>query len=503
MTGDKVALCSVWDKVGLDKFCRQLSERGWKLMASGGTASHIRECGVDVIEVSDYTRTPEVIGGRVKTLHPAIHAGILARDSSADRNELKSKGWHEIDMVIVNLYPFRDVIADPLSTIEIAIENIDIGGVALLRAAGKNYHRCTVVSDPEDYDVIIDCLDSNGIDMDVRKKLALKAFGCTSQYDSAIASYLGDGEIFDLRGYHSAQLGYGENPHQDGTLYSWHRGGNVLGGRVHDGKEVSYNNVLDMNNTIGVLRSYKDVTAVIMKHNAPCGIATRGNVYEAIRDAIACDPVSAFGSVVGVNRVIDIDGANSIKDLFVECVVAPGFEKGALDILRKKKKCRLLEVADLYGRQEIHEVRSVTGGLLVQSVDAEDMKEDEIDTVSSRMPTETELENLIFAWTACKHVKSNAIVLANRMATAGIGGGQPSRVQSVEIAIRTAGQTASGSVMASDAFFPFPDGIELAAKYGITAVIQPGGSIRDNQVVDAVNSHNMAMVFTGKRHFKH
>ena len=503
MTRDKVALCSVWDKVGLDIFCKQLSERGWKLMASGGTASHIRDCGVDVIEVSDYTRSPEVIGGRVKTLHPAIHAGILARNCSADRNELKSNGWYEIDMVIANLYPFEDVISEPLSTIEKTIDNIDIGGVTLLRAAGKNYHRCTVVSDPEDYGVIIDFLDRSGVDIEIRKRLALKAFDCTSQYDSVIARHLSKGEIFDLRGYHNAELDYGENPHQEAAFYSWQRGDGVLGGRVHDGKEVSYNNVLDMDNAIRVMRSYKDVTAVVMKHNSPCGIATRQDVYQAVNDAIACDTVSAFGSVVGVNRVIDIETANLLKGLFVECVVAPGFENGALEIFRKKKNCKLLEVTDLYGSELRKEVRSVTGGLLVQSVDVGGMKQSEIDTVSNRRPTQAEFRNLVFAWTACKHVKSNAIVLANGLATTGIGGGQPSRVQSVEIAISTAGQTATGSVMASDAFFPFADGIELAAKAGITAVIQPGGSIRDNEVIDAVNEYSMTMVFTGKRHFKH
>ena len=503
MKNKKVALCSVWNKTGLDKFCSNLSERGWMLVATGGTAAHIQDCGVEVVEVSEYTGSPEVLGGRVKTLHPALHAGILARRSASDLRELRYQGWFQIDMVIANLYPFEDVISDASATIEMAIESIDIGGVALLRAAAKNFDRCTVVSGPEDYQMVIDSIDNKGLSAQMRKQLALKAFRRTSQYDRAISDYISDDESFEIRGHHLAQLGYGENPHQHASLYSLGKFSGPLGGRVLDDKDVSYNNVLDMDNSIRVLRSYSDTTAVVMKHNAPCGIASGESVAHAVRAAIACDPVSAFGSVIGVNGKLDIETANELKGLYVECVVATHYEKGALELLRKKGKCRLLEVPKLDEVHDTHEIRSVGGGFLVQTADSAVTPYNEMKIVSARHPTDNEQEDLLFAWTACKHVKSNAIVLANGLCTTGIGGGQPSRVQSVEIAIRSAGGKAKGSVMGSDAFFPFPDGVELAANAGISAVIQPGGSIRDDQVVDAANKHGMAMVFTGKRHFKH
>jgi phosphoribosylaminoimidazolecarboxamide formyltransferase/IMP cyclohydrolase len=503
MKSDKVALCSVSDKSGLDKLCQSLTNIGWKLLASGGTASYIRDCGHDVIEVSDYTGSPEVMGGRVKTLHPAIHAGILARDNASDCNELETNGWYLIDMVIVNLYRFQDVVADPQATLESAVENIDIGGVALLRAGAKNFQRCTIVSSPDDYDLVIDRITNDKLDIEIRKSLAIKAFNCSSEYDRAIFNYMNYDETYDARAYHVDKLGYGENPHQKGALYSWNNGGGPLDGKVHDGKAISYNNVLDMDNAVRVLRTYKDTTAVIMKHNAPCGIATRKNIVAAINDAIECDPTSAFGSVVGVNRTIDVDAANTLKGLFVECVVAPGYHPKALNILRRKKKCRVLEVPNLYKIDELEEIRSVTGGLLVQTTDMVDLDKSELEVVSYRTPTDNEVCDLIFAWNACKHVKSNAIVMARNLVTTGIGGGQPNRVQSVEIALRAAGGKAKGSVMASDAFFPFADGVEKATVSGITAIIQPGGSIRDEQVIEAANRSNIAMVFTGRRHFRH
>ena len=503
MKSEKVALCSVSDKSGLDKICESLTNIGWKLLASGGTATYIRDCGYDVIEVSDYTGSPEVIGGRVKTLHPAIHAGILARDNTSDCNDLAANGWYLIDMVIVNLYPFKDVVADPQATLESAVENIDIGGVALLRAGAKNYQRCTIVSSPDDYDLVVDRITNDELDIETRKLLAVKAFNYSSEYDRAIFNYMNYDETYDARAYHVNKLGYGENPHQKGALYSWRNGGGPLGGKVHDGKGISYNNVLDMDNAIRVLRTYRDTTAVIMKHNSPCGIATRKNIVAAINDAIACDPTSAFGSVVGVNRTIDVDGANALKRLFVECVVAPGYHQEALEILRNKKKCRLLEVPNLYKIDKLEEIRSVTGGLLMQTSDIVDLDKSELEVVSYRTPTDNEVGDLVFAWNACKHVKSNAIVLACNLVTTGIGGGQPNRVQAVEIAVRAAGDKAQGSVMASDAFFPFADGVERAADSGVTAIIQPGGSIRDEQVIEAANKSDMAMIFTGSRHFRH
>jgi phosphoribosylaminoimidazolecarboxamide formyltransferase/IMP cyclohydrolase len=341
------------------------------------------------------------------------------------------------------------------------------------------------------------------LDIETRKSLAVKAFDCSSEYDKAIFNYIKCDETYDARAYHVAKLGYGENPHQKGALYSWSNGGGPLGGKVHDGKAISYNNVLDMDNAVRVLRTYMDTTAVIMKHNAPCGIATRKSIVAAINDAIACDRTSAFGSVVGVNRTIDVDGANALKGLFVECIVALGYHPEALEILREKKKCRLLEVPNLYKTDKLEEIRSVTGGLLMQTTDMVELDESELQVVSDRPPTANEVCDLIFAWNACRYVKSNAIVLARDLVTTGIGGGQPNRVQSVEIAIRAAGARAQGSVMASDAFFPFADGVEKAAVSGITAIVQPGGSIRDEEVIEAANMSNVTMVFTGRRHFRH
>ncbi|MBH27827.1 MAG: bifunctional phosphoribosylaminoimidazolecarboxamide formyltransferase/inosine monophosphate cyclohydrolase [Chloroflexi bacterium] len=499
----KVALCSVWDKTGLEKFCQDLLERGWTIMASGGTAAHIRRGGVDVVDVSEYAGSPEVLGGRVKTLHPAIHAGILARRCAADRLELQNQGWMQIDMVVANLYPFQEVVSDPSATIEMAIESIDVGGVALMRAAAKNYDRCTVVPSPGDYDIIVENIDNNSLSVDIRKELAVKAFRLTSEYDRTIFDYLEEDETIEIRGHHIGKLGYGENPHQKACLYSWRKGNGPLGGRVLNDKALSYNNVLDMDNAVRVLTSYNEPTAVVMKHNAPCGIASRHNVAEAVREAIACDSISAYGGVIAVNRILDVEVAKVLKELFVECIVAPGYEQKALKLLEMKSKCRLLELSSLGDIKDDHEIRSVIGGMLVQSVDNDVTPYDEMKIVSTRHPGDKEKQDLLFAWKACKHVKSNAIVLAKQLTTTGIGGGQPSRVQSVEIAIRSAGANANGSVMASDAFFPFPDGVDAAGKAGITAVIQPGGSIRDGEVLDVVNQRGMAMIHTGKRHFKH
>lgn len=496
------AILSVHDKTGLADFARGLADLGWELIASGGTARLLRENNIPVTEVADYTGSPEILDGRVKTLHPAIHGGLLARASDADRTQLEELGWSPIDLVAVNLYPFEATIARPGVTLAEAIENIDIGGVTLIRAAAKNSERVTLVCDPRDYGMILEHLRKGGVPADVRRELAVKGFTQTAHYDTAISAYLSGTQVETLTLYPVQSLRYGENPHQKATLYGFAPETSPLGGTVLQGKELSYTNLLDLDAAWRGVVAYNKPTVCIVKHLSPCGIACAETIEAAYRAALASDPVSAFGGVIACNREVDAAAAAAMADLFIECVIAPGFDEGARALFTKKKNCRLVRMPDLAIEPAV-DYRSVTRGLLKQEIDFGDPPEAEWQVVSDRKPTEAEMQALKFAWKACQHVKSNAIVFVQGEATVGIGGGQPNRVDCVRIAAERAGSKSAGAVMASDAFFPFPDSVEEAAKAGITAIIHPGGSVRDSESVAAANRHGMAMVTTGVRHFRH
>ncbi|MGQ0600588.1 MAG: bifunctional phosphoribosylaminoimidazolecarboxamide formyltransferase/IMP cyclohydrolase [Anaerolineales bacterium] len=511
------ALLSVHDKTGLVEFARGLHALGWQLIASGGTAKFLRESALPVTEVSDYTGSPEILGGRVKTLHPAIHGGLLARDIDPDRADLQRLNFDYIDLVACNLYPFEQTIAKPGVTLAEAIENVDIGGVALIRAAAKNHERVTLLCDPIDYETVLREVragerrfayggEGAGVSAELRKRLAVKGFAMTARYDAAINQYLDPNSPILITAFPSQTLRYGENPHQSATLYSFTPGGGPLGGAVLQGKELSYNNLLDLDAAWRCAISYDIPSVCIVKHLSPCGVASAQKLADAYLAAFACDSVSAFGGVIANNREFDGETAAALDDLFVECIVAPRFTEEARKILAKKKNCRLVEIPSL-GIEPRFELRTIAGGLLKQDADFGDPASSEWKVVSKRQPTESEWAALRFAWVACQHVRSNAIVLANAAAggaaTVGIGGGQPNRVDCVRIAAERASGKARGAVMASDAFFPFPDSIEVAAQAGITAVIHPGGSVRDADSIATADSANMAMVVTGVRHFRH
>jgi phosphoribosylaminoimidazolecarboxamide formyltransferase/IMP cyclohydrolase len=501
------ALLSVWDKTGIVEFARELQSLGWELIASGGTARVLLDAGLVVQEVSEITGEAEMLGGRVKTLHPAIHAALLSRETDQDQAALSKRGWKPIDLVVVNLYPFEQVIADPDSTHEGIIEHVDIGGVALLRAAAKNYTRVTVLCDPVDYQPAFESYN----DESFRLRMATKAFTRTSAYDATIASYFsqvqGEKLPLGLTFYPSLDLRYGENPHQEAAFYSSSPEGKPLGGDLLQGKALSYNNLLDLDASWRAAVAFSEPAAVVVKHTSPCGIAIAPEASQAIAPAIASDPVSAFGSVIACNRNVDEHFISGIGNLFVECIVAPGFSKTALKILNQKENLRVLQMSSTEIVEKA-EFRSVLGGLLRQSMDFGDPAGSPAWRAVTRLqPSDEEMTALKFAWLACQHVKSNAIVLARienqKVFTVGIGGGQPSRVDSVRIAGQRAGENAAGAVLASDAFFPFPDGVEVAAALGVTAIIQPGGAVRDDAVIKAADTAGIAMIFTGVRHFRH
>jgi phosphoribosylaminoimidazolecarboxamide formyltransferase/IMP cyclohydrolase len=497
------AILSVYDKTGLVDFARGLQARGWTLLASGGTARLLRENQIPVSEVAEYTGSPEILGGRVKTLHPAIHGGLLARDTEEDREELARQGWDYIDLAAVNLYPFAETVARPGVTVAEAVENIDIGGVTLIRAAAKNFSRVTLLCDPKDYASVLQELQAGGVTAETRRRLAVKGFAHTAKYDAAITAYFsGPQAPLPLTLYPVSSLRYGENPHQPAMLYGYTPEAGPLGGEVLQGKALSYNNLLDLDAAWRCAVMFERPTICIVKHLSPCGVASADMLAEAFQQALASDPVSAFGGVIAANRPFDAAVAAALGDLFVECIAAPGFEPGAQETLAKKKNLRLVEMPDTQ-LSPLFELRSVNQGVLRQAVDLGDPAGTEWKVVTSRQPAEEEWHALRFAWKACQHVKSNAIVFAQGEATVGIGGGQPNRVDCVRIAAQRAGKKSQGAVMASDAFFPFPDSVEVAAGAGITAIIAPGGSLRDAEAIAAAEAHGMAMVFTGVRHFRH
>lgn len=507
------ALLSVSDKSNLVEFAQGLGELGWRLLASGGTASAIRAGGIAVEEIADYTGSPEVLGGRVKTLHPAVHGGILARPVPGDQADLQRIRARMIDLVVVNLYPFQETVSRADANLDDAIESIDIGGVALIRAAAKNFQRVAVVISPDDYSAVLAEIRTNGrVTTLTRQHLAAKAFRHTANYDAAITAYLA--ESFDLGAnapqqpawlaeIPSSELRYGENPHQRARLYCLGPNTGPLGGDLIQGRQLSYNNLLDLDSAWRTAVSFARPTVSIIKHLSPCGVASARGLPEAFHLALASDPVSAFGGVMAANRAVDAKTVEALGGLFLECIVAPDFSEEALKRLARRKDCRAVRVPDTR-LQPDYEVRTVNQGLLWQSRDLGDPGGSPAwQVVTERQPSDQEWEALRFAWKACMHVKSNAIVLAQGEATVGIGGGQPNRVDCVRIAVERAGERSQGAVMASDAFFPFRDSVDLAAQAGVTAIVQPGGSVRDTESIEAANAANIAMVTTGIRHFRH
>lgn len=511
----KRALVSVSDKTGLIDFVKKLIDAGIEIISTGGTKKAIENAGLPVLAVSDVTGFPEILDGRVKTLHPAIHGGLLAvRDKKAHMDAIAEHGIQPIDFVVVNLYPFKETISKPGVTYDEAVENIDIGGPSMLRSAAKNHKSVTVVCDPADYDRVAENLDENAeVPFELKQKLAAKVFRHTAAYDALIADYFTEktGEVFPEKltiTYEKKQaLRYGENPHQKAAFYSEpidNESTVAAAGQLH-GKELSYNNIRDADAALGIVKEFRQPAAVAVKHMNPCGIGIGETVNEAFDKAYEADPVSIFGGIIAVNRQVDAPLAEKLHSIFLEIVIAPSYSEKALAILEKKKNIRLLQVNFTDDRQDFVQYTSVRGGMLVQDLDTkgyEDIKGN-LKVVTERKPTNAELESLAFAWTIVKHVKSNAIALVRDGLMVGMGGGQTNRVGAAKIALEEAGEKTKGAVLSSDAYFPMGDTVEVAAKAGITAIIQPGGSIRDQESIDMANKYNMAMVFTGMRHFKH
>ena len=507
------ALLSVSDKTGLVDFARSLTGLGWNLVSTGGTAKALRDAGLAVRDVSDVTRFPEMLDGRVKTLHPAVHAGLLARrDLPAHMAALEGQGIAPIELVAVNLYPFEATAGRAGVTSDQVIEQIDIGGPSMLRSAAKNFAAVTVIVDPADYGRVLASLEAKDDDLDLRRVLAEKVFARTAAYDAAIAYWFSSqrAETFPdrltLPLERDTTLRYGENPGQRAAFYVERPGDGIGALTQKGGKELSFNNLLDLEGALFASDPFAGETCcAIVKHTTPCGLATAATGLEAYRKALACDPVSAFGSVISFTVPVDDETAAAVSSLFVECVVAPKFSEGALEILGRKKNLRVLEGRALW-REHALDYKRVRGGFLAQERAARDSGGEEWRVVSKRQPTDVELRDLRFAWRAVGAVKSNAIVLARDGATIGIGAGQMSRVDAAFLSVhkaRLAGHDTRGSVMGSDAFFPFRDGVEQAAEAGVCAIVQPGGSVRDEEVVKAADEHDIAMVFTGKRQFRH
>jgi phosphoribosylaminoimidazolecarboxamide formyltransferase/IMP cyclohydrolase len=513
------ALLSVSDREGIVELAKGLIDAGAECFATDGTRAHLTDAGIEGIRpVSDLTETNEILGGRVKTLHPKIFAGLLARRDQPDHlAQLAEHGIEQIDIVVVNLYPFAQTVQQPDTSLDQALEQIDIGGVALLRAAAKNFPGVAAVSSPTQYaSVLRDVKAQGSVSPETRQKLAGEAFAMTAAYDAQIASYLNvaTGTVFPSRltmvVEKKADLRYGENPHQLGAFYTdpAHTGGSISSAHQIAGKDLSFNNLLDLDSAWSIASDFKTPAVTIVKHGNPCGLASVVDLAEAFRLALEGDSVSAYGGVIGANRIIDDAAARAIRPGFFEAIVAPGYTPEALEILRTKRGFEIVEVppaeneGDELGIGKF-DFKRIGGGVLVQTFDNLEEDRDKLQPVTQRRPTLDELTDLLFAWRAVRHVKSNAVVLAKKHAMVGMGAGQPSRVVSVEVALRKAGERAPLSVMASDAYFPFPDGIQIAAQAGVTAIIQPGGSIRDEMAIEVADRHHMAMVFTGRRHFKH
>ncbi|MDD4753990.1 MAG: bifunctional phosphoribosylaminoimidazolecarboxamide formyltransferase/IMP cyclohydrolase [Desulfitobacteriaceae bacterium] len=511
----KRAIISVSDKNGVVELAKALAEMDYEIVSTGGTYRTIKDAGVEATYVTEITGFPEILEGRVKTLHPNIHGGILAKRTPAHLSQLEELGIMPIDLVVVNLYPFKQTIAKPDVTLEDAIENIDIGGPTMVRAAAKNYQAVTVVVNPQRYPEIIAQLKEKGeIDQETRFSLATEAFAHTAEYDTYISSYLkgiadnqkGFSDTLFLQGEKIQELRYGENPHQKAAFYreSGAKGVCIGTARQLHGKELSFNNIIDINAALELVREFTQPAAVVIKHTNPCGTAIGKNLSEAYERAFEADSVSAFGGIVGLNREVDKATAEKLAGPFLEAIIAPSFSQEALTILTKKANVRLLETGSF--DQPAHtgfDVKKVNGGILLQDIDRGRVSITDLKVVTQKAPTEAELEELLFAWKVVKHVKSNAIVVSRDNQTVGVGAGQMNRVGAAKIAFEQAGNKCQGAVLASDAFFPFRDTIDQAAQVGIKAIIQPGGSLRDEESIQAANEHGIAMVFTGMRHFKH
>ena len=507
------ALISVSDKSGVVEFAQRLRSAGWEIIATGGTMKLLREKGVEVINISDVTGFPEICDGRVKTLHPKVHGGLLARrDNPSHLQALKENGIEFIDMVCVNLYPFRQTIAKPDVTMEDAIENIDIGGPSMLRSAAKNYRDVTVVCDPADYETVIGQIEASGnTDVETRLKLSAKAFTHTALYDSCIASYLrekaGLNEKLFLDFDLVQSLRYGENPHQQAKFYRSSDAGaySLATAKQLNGKELSYNNIQDANAALCIVREFDEPFCVGLKHMNPCGAAVGTDVKDAWTKAYEADKVSIFGGIVAVNRELTREAAELMKPIFLEIIMAPSFSEGALEVLTTKKNLRLLQVDMSRDDRKLKQYVSVTGGLLVQELDRQTAEVVADKCVTAAKPTAGQLADMNFGWRIVKHVKSNAIVVVKDGRTLGVGAGQMNRVGSAEIALKEAKAAGFDKdlVLASDGFFPFDDTVAMAAEYGVTAIVQPGGSIRDEDSIKKANENGITMVFTGERHFKH
>ena len=520
MSQIKQALVSVSDKSGVIDFCKSLDKLGIRILSTGGTAKLLRDNGIQVRDVSEYTGFPEIMDGRVKTLHPKVHGALLGRRGQDDK-VMQEHGIDPIDLVVVNLYPFEATVSRADCTLEQAIENIDIGGPTMLRSAAKNHAYVGVVIDSADYDDVIRELteNDNTLSSDTRFRLAKKVFAHTANYDAMVSNYLGsiaDGEdkpdypdTYTMQFHKLQELRYGENPHQTAAFYSQTGAPAGTLARAHQiqGKELSYNNIADTDSALECVLSFSEPACVIVKHANPCGVARAANILEAYEKAYATDPTSAFGGIIAFNRELDAETARAIIDRqFSEVIIAPAIKDEALKVTGEKDNIRVLSVGSRAVPIKQLELKRVSGGLLIQDSDDGEIGSNDLKIVSKRSPTEQELNDLLFAWTVAKYVKSNAIVYARNNQTIGIGAGQMSRVYSARIAAIKAEDEnllVKGSVMASDAFFPFRDGIDSAAAVGITAVIEPGGSLRDDEVIAAADEHDMAMVFTGMRHFRH
>jgi phosphoribosylaminoimidazolecarboxamide formyltransferase/IMP cyclohydrolase len=515
------AILSVTDKSGLVDFARKLAELGVELVSTGGTAKLLRDSGIAVKDISELTGFPEMLDGRVKTLHPKVHGGILhRRDDAGHRAAVAEHGIPAIDMVVVNLYAFEKTAAKPGVHFEELIENIDIGGPSMIRSAAKNFQDVAVVTAPADYGAIADEMARSGgaLSRETKWRLAQKAFATTAAYDSAIASTLervggsGDSLPFELKPAEGfprnlrlsfqkvMDLRYGENPHQKAAMYTDGSGSGVANARQLQGKELSYNNIVDLQAAWDLAKEFDEPVCAIIKHTNPCGTATAKTLAEAYVRALECDPVSAFGGVIGVNRTVDAAAASEMAKLFLEVIAAPAFDEGAKEAFASKKNLRLVEVA---AGQQSWVLKNISGGMLVQDSDLHKLAEADLKVVTKRPPTPEEKRALLFAWKVSKHVKSNAILYARDGQTVGVGAGQMSRVDSCKLGAMKAQLPLKGTVAASDAFFPFPDGVEEIAKAGATAIIQPGGSVRDNEVIEAADRLGLAMIFTGVRHFRH
>ncbi len=519
------AIISVTDKSGVEDFARRLARMGVDLVSTGGTSKLLREGGVTVRDISELTGFPEMLDGRVKTLHPKVHGGILhIREKAEHRSAVAAHGIQPIDMVVVNLYAFEKTAAKPGVEVGELIENIDIGGPSMIRSAAKNFRDVAVVTSPADYAAIAEEMEKSGgeLSLDTKWRLAQKAFATTSAYDAAITSTLeticckGDGFQKESAGFPPdlrlayrkvMDLRYGENPHQQAAMYSDASGTGIANGKQLQGKELSYNNIVDMQAAWDLAHEFQEPFCAIIKHTNPCGSALGKDLIEAFQRAFECDPASAFGGVIALNRPVDGATAEAIAGLrhngvalFIECIVAPSFDDAARARFAKRKDLRVVEVA---GAPMNWVIKAVSGGVLLQEADLHQLDPSTLKVVTARQPTQSEMRDLLFAWKICKHVKSNAILYAKDGRGIGVGAGQMSRVDSAKIGAMKAALPLQGSVVGSDAFFPFPDGVEVAARAGATAIIQPGGSVRDQEVIDTANRLGLAMVFTGVRHFRH